>query len=66
MEHDKFKLCNQIIDGMWIHIDTQINGVNMFIQLEQATQLKRIADALEVANNEVDRKARSIGRCGPM
>jgi hypothetical protein len=51
---------------MWIHIDTQINGVNMFIQLEQATQLKRIADALEVANNEVDRKARSIGRCGPM
>jgi hypothetical protein len=66
MERDKLKKCKFLAYEMIKYDDTKIRGVNMCIQLEQATQLKRIADALEAANKEVDRKAMSRGRCGPM
>jgi hypothetical protein len=62
MERDKLQKCELLIEEMMKHgtADTEINGVNVFIQLEQAIQLKRLANALEAIDAEVDRKARWI------
>ena len=58
MEHDKLQKCEVLINEMMQFHDTKIEGVELCIQIEQAIQLKRVADALKSINAEVDRKAR--------